>query len=371
MEIIKHAATPVTTYPLPVSQGDIQQSVLEAPALDPETRSRLLQLGHPMRGAARAAATRAALVVQLMEQGLGTLGTPHTEVLADPAALEEFNRKKQKEGTLASSLRVALDDSLRTQAELKNALTFLLPKIAPGLVADDDAAAGEPGSSPQMQNPADTDVSGLVWNSHGEFFAQIGELLEVLKNEWLSKYQDALAKFLDFYKKFSDIMEGLKPSASGDKGNVKIDFTEVHAELTKLAKEYGLDHNALASFSSEKEAQAFRDSLALPGLKVTGPGENGKFHVKMDVSAVDDLISSMENPNIPGWPLPSTLVMDSAQYNAWVSQKDSNMEQVKHISKVLGEKLNEMTQKYDNIVKILSSSIDKMSEANKAYVHNT
>jgi len=47
------------------------------------------------------------------------------------------------------------------------------------------------------------------------------------------------------------------------------------------------------------------------------------------------------------------------------------MEQIKHVSKVLGEKLNEMTQKYDNIVKILSSSIEKMSEANNAYVHNT
>ncbi|MNW17189.1 Cell invasion protein SipD [compost metagenome] len=63
--------------------------------------------------------------------------------------------------------------------------------------------------------------------------------------------------------------------------------------------------------------------------------------------------------------------MDSAAYNAWVTQKDSNVEQIKYVSKVLGEKLNEMTQKYDNIVKILSSTIDRMTEANKAYVQNT
>lgn len=371
MEISKHAATPVTTYPLQVSQGDIQQSVLEAPALDPETRSRLLQLGHPLRSAARAAATRAALVVQLMEQGLGTLGAPHTEVLADPAALEEFNRKKQKEGTLASSLRVALDDSLRTQAELKKALTFLLPKIAPGLVADEDAAAGEPGSSPLMQNPADTDVSGLVWNSHAEFFAQIGELLEVLKNEWLSKYQDALAKFLDFYKEFSDIMEKLKVKADGDKGDVLIGFGIVRKDLEALMKRYALPENALASFSSEAAAKSFKDSLGLPGLAVH-QADDGSFKVMMDLSAVDQLVKSMpEKPSYPGIGDDWSIAWDSARYNAWVSSKDSNMEQIKHVSKVLGEKLNEMTQKYDNIVKILSSSIDKMSEANKAYVHNT
>lgn len=370
MQISNHAVTPVATYPQQVQKGDIQPSMLEAAALDPETRSRLLQLGHPMRNAARAAATRAALVVQLKEQGLGTAGPPHTEVLADPAALEEFNRKKQKESTLASSLGVALEDSLRTQAELKKSLIFLLPKIAPGLMRDEERAAGEPDAEPFMQNPADTDVGGLVWNSHGEFFAQISALLEVLKSEWLSKYQETLATFLEFYKEFSDIMEGLKPSASGDKGDVKINFTKVFGELKALAQKYGKDSSAFASFPSMDAAVAFRDSLGLPGLVVDGPGTDGLYYVKMDLSSVESLMYHMKNPNHEV-PEKDGVVMDSAQYNAWVSQKDSNMEQIKHVSKVLGEKLNEMTQKYDNIVKILSSSIDKMSEANKAYVHNT
>lgn len=361
MEISKHAATPVTTYPPQVSPGDIQPGVLEAPALDPETRSRLMQLGNPMRHAARAASARAALVVQLKDQGLGTLGPPHTDILADPAALEEFNRKKNKETTLASSLRVALNDSLRTQAELKSALTFLLPKIAPGLMPDKDVASGKPGSQPLMQNPADSEVSGLVWNSHAEFFAQIGELLEVLKTEWLSKYQDALATFLEFYRELADIMEEIQVTAVGDKGDVKIEFGPITERLRDLMDRYRFfDGDALATFSSEEAAESFKTSLGLPGLSVVARPD-GTFGVMMDIKPVQDLILSM----------PLTARWNAAEYNAWVSSKDSNMEQIKHVSKVLGEKLNEMTQKYDNIVKILSSSIDKMSEANKAYVHNT
>lgn len=370
MQISNHAVTPVATYPQQVQKGDIQPSMLEAAALDPETRSRLLQLGHPMRNAARAAATRAALVVQLKEQGLGTAGPPHTEVLADPGALEEFNRKKQKESTLASSLGVALDDSLRTQAELKKALAFLLPKIAPGLMRDEEVAEGQPDAEYLMQNPADTDVSGLVWNSHSEFFAQIAELLEVLKSEWLSKYQDALANFLEFYKEFSDIMEQLKVKADGDKGDVLIGFGIVRKALDDLMKKYALPESALASFSSEAAAQSFKDSLGLPGLVVEEVDEGG-FKVMMDLSAVEQLFNSMPKNPFPNLGDDYSIVWDSARYNAWISSKDSNMEQIKHVSKVLGEKLNEMTQKYDNIVKILSSSIDKMSEANKAYVQNT
>jgi len=221
-----------------------------------------------------------------------------------------------------------------------------------------------------MQNPADTDVSGLVWNSHGEFFAQIGELLGVLKNEWLSKYQDALAKFLDFYKEFSDIMEQLKVKADGDKGDVLIGFGIVRKALDDLMKKYGLPENALASFSSKAAAQSFKDSLGLPGLAVH-EADDGSFKVMMDLSAVEQLHDSMPSNPWPGIGDDWSIVWDSARYNAWVSSKDSNMEQIKHVSKVLGEKLNEMTQKYDNIVKILSSSIDKMSEANKAYVHNS
>jgi len=352
-------------------QGDGKLASMEASALDPETRSRLLQLGRLVRTAWSAASTQVALSRQLADDGLGTLGPPHTDVLNDPVALEELSRKKHKERELATGLRKALDDSTRTQADLLRAFSFLLPQITQEIMPGDEPEIGLPGFQSPMQNPADMDASGLVWNSHADFFAQISALLEVLKTEWLSKYQDALAKFLEFYKEFSDIMEDLRPEADGDKGDVKINFREVYLKLKTLMADYGLDKNALASFTSEAAAKAFKDSLGLPGLNVSGPGTDGLYRVKMDLSAVQDIMTSMENPNLPGFTPPSSVKMDSAQYNAWISSKDSNMEQIKHISKVLGEKLNEMTQKYDNIVKILSSSIDKMSEANNAYVNNT
>jgi len=367
---ISTPAFATATHTSKATQGDVPVPVAEAPVLDPETRSRLQQLGRLVHGAWRASSAQVALSEQLKKEGVGTLGPPHTEVLEDPAKLEDLNKKKQKERELVSSLRKALDDSTRTQADLLAAFSFLLPQITVGIMPEDESDIGLPGFQSPMQNPADMDTSGLVWNSHAEFFAQISALLEVLKTEWLSKYQETLSKFLEFYKEFSDIMEGLKPVASGDKGDVKINFTKVFEELKDLAERYGLDANAFASFSTKEAAEAFRTSLNLPGLVIDGPGEGGLYHVKMDLTAVTDLMHHMKNPNHE-YPEPGGVIMDSAQYNAWVSQKDSNMEQIKHVSKVLGEKLNEMTQKFDNIVKILSSSIDKMSGANKTYVDNT
>ncbi|MDQ1107932.1 hypothetical protein QE424_001091 [Stenotrophomonas rhizophila] len=347
-------------------QSEVQSAALEAPAMHPEVLSRLLQFARLARSASAAAARQMALSDEVKTVRLGTMGPPVLEALNDPVALEELKRKKQKESELASEMGRALQDSNRSQLDLLRAFPFLMPQV----VLEDENGVGLPGFQSPMENPADMDTSGLVWNSHADFFAQISALLEVLKTEWLSKYQETLSKFLEFYKEFSDIMEGLKPVASGDKGDVKINFTEVFKELKDLAQRYGMDENAFASFSSKEAAEAFRNSLNLPGLVIDGPGDGGLFHVKMDLTAVTDLMHHMKNPNHE-YPEPGGVIMDSAQYNAWVSQKDSNMEQIKHVSKVLGEKLNEMTQKFDNIVKILSSSIDKMSEANNAYVHNT
>lgn len=364
---IDTATAVMSMRPLHALQGEVKQAALEAPALDPETHSRLLQLGHLARSARTSAAQQIRLAQELATTGLAAAGPTTVESLNDAVAMEELKRRQQKESELVAGLRHALHGASRTQDDMVRAIGFLMPKI---LIEEEDSA-GLPGFQSPMKNPADLDMSGLIWNSHADFFEQISALLGVLQTEWLSKYQDALAKFLEFYKEFSDIMEKIYPSASGDKGDVHVDFNVPHGELKALIEEYGLDTNSLADFGSQAAADAFKESLGLPGLTVTGPGADGRWHVKMDLSAAKDLKKSMEHGFIPGNPNPGGIVFDSAQYNAWVSAKDSNMEQIKHVSKVLGEKLNEMTQKYDNIVKILSSTIDKMSEANNSYVHNT
>lgn len=233
---------------------------------------------------------------------------------------------------------------------------------------EDEEGVTTPGFMSPMESP-EVDTGGLIWNSHADFYAQISALLGVLQTEWLSKYQDALGTYLEFYQKLADLMENIPTKAVGDKGNVLVDFSLVHGQLEQLAKEYGLDANSLANFPSKEAADAFKESMGLSSLKVTGPGADGRWHVKMDTSAVVQLYTSMESAITPGKPWPTGETMDSAQYNAWLSSKDSNMEQIKHVSKVLGEKLSEMTQKYDNIVKILSSTIEKIAEADMSFVH--
>ncbi|WP_312327577.1 IpaD/SipD/SspD family type III secretion system needle tip protein [Stenotrophomonas sp.] len=320
-----------------IQTAETPEASLEAASLDPELQSRLRQLNGMARGAQRDAIV------------FGPIASEHEAGLPDQRDMFE-----------AAYMRTQ-----QSQSDLLRALNFLMPRAFGESGSEEESQLEEGGSG----SAKDLDAGGLVWSSHAQFFEQISALIAILQSEYLSKFQDALSQFLVFYDRFSNIMEMLKPVASGDKGDITIDFTLVHAELKRLANETLNDSMVLGKFTSQAAAEAFMKSVGLPGLNLYGPGADGVYRLTMDTSAVDDLVSSMEDKN--GDPLPKDHKMDSAQYNAWISAKDSNMEQVKHVSKVLGEKLNEATQKFDNIVKILSSSIDKMTEANMSYVRNT
>jgi type III secretion system IpaD/SipD/SspD family effector len=344
--------------PTIAKQADANQASAEAVVQPKEAYSRLKQVGQLLQASRSAALMQIARCNQLAVEGLGRVDPTHAEVLRNPELMEDFRRKQRREADLVTSSQQVLSKSDRTQADLSRALIFLMPHLRP---AEEEDGISLPGFNSPMKDPSALDTSGLIWDSHSDFYAQISAMISVLQSEWLSEYQDALGKFLEFYQEFSDIMEKLKFEARNDKGDVDVDFKEVKAALTTLAAKYGMNGEALGTFSSRQQADAFKASLGLPDLVVTESG--GVFYVKMDLSAVNSIKDSMTVP-ADG----SKFWMDAAHYNSWISAKDSNMEQIKHVSKVLGEKLSEMTQKFDNIVKILSSTIDKITEADKSFL---
>ncbi len=352
------------------------QHATELPTLDPATTAKLSQaqvfldnMRHAwakqsqaaMRHTAQLQASQQHALAAAVQLGLEvaptTLSPFSSELLAHPEVLEDLKKQREREARLSVELDDSIDATRRPMMDLLRVLGFL----SFGETREERPAA----EGPPLIDSASKDASGLVWNSHSEFYEQIGLLLAALKQNWLSKYQDAMKKFLEFYQEFSDIMEDIKFDGVGDKGDVKMDFSEVQERLKLLMIKYGLSSGGLASFDSAEAAKAFKDSLGLPGLTIVSV--NGKHMVMMDLSSVSQIIKSMNHPLHPD--LDPVFTVDSAKYNAWVSAKDSNVEQIKHTSKVLGEKLSETTQQFDNIVKILSSTIDKITDADMSFVN--
>lgn len=379
---ITNSATYGTHRHRPADAAPEAQKGEAIPAIDDQTNARLATLhvllaniGRAANGQMHAAmryvghlATaqqlNAALAAQLgVTAPPSLLGAQNSEIVAHPEIAEELKRHRERErdreNGLANSLRSAMDGMQRPMAELLRFLNFMDFKDFTPTREERPGEDDEP-----VINPHDKDASGLVWNSHSEFYEMIGQLLAALQQNWMSKYQDAMAKFLEFYEEFSEALDLIEHGTSGYDNEVLVDFDKMEKALKDLMDEFKLDKNALASFGTRSGADAFIKSLGLPGLKVspeTGVPADGKYRVMIDLSAVQEIVTSVEKFNgMNRW--------DVARYNAWVAKKDGNVEEIKHTSKVLGEKLNEMTQKFDNIVKILSSTIDKITEADMSFV---
>lgn len=203
------------------------------------------------------------------------------------------------------------------------------------------------------------EIASLPPESRGQFDDQI-EAIDKLKEEWLKKYEQALAKYIEFFREFSEIMAKLKDgvTADSDPNFINLNLKSLSDALYALEAKYKLASNGLASFASQKQADDFIKELNLSGLTVKRDGN--KYVVMIDTKPVFDLNKSF--PNTAKW--------DMAKYNAWLSAKDSYVETLQHPTKVLAEKYSRKVQDFDALFKLLSAQIESTSEADKTVARN-
>jgi hypothetical protein len=160
-------------------------------------------------------------------------------------------------------------------------------------------------------------------------------------------------------------MAGLKDAISaGANGNVTVKFTALRTALQTMLGTYG--PSALGEFTSRATAERFlRDAgLSSAEFPITALG-GGKFGIGMPESVVQDVITSM----VPKVATDNEEHWDTAKYNAWLSGKDSHVEKLQHYSQVLAERFSRVNDILNNLIKVLSATIDSITEADKSFVH--
>lgn len=208
--------------------------------------------------------------------------------------------------------------------------------------------------------------------SHNDFFQDISGAMDRLQAGWVDPNQQALQKYLEFFQEFSRIMAGLKDAVgAGADGKVQVRFAALRASLEGMLHRYGPD--ALGVFTSQATAEKFlRDAGLSPSdFAITRLG-NGQFGIGMPENVVWDVINSMDvgaafPPALGPGNFP--LEWDSARYNAWLSGKDSHVEKLQHFSQVLAERFSRVNDILNNLIKVLSATIDSITEADKAFIH--
>ncbi len=251
------------------------------------------------------------------------------------------------------------------------------------------AAAGIPLSTGQKQALSELfSVSGFYMLAHvrqapsgvdlsdAELWEMVTDKISATGEHYLGVYENVVAVYTRFYQDYSNILSALGgwllPGKDGN--NVKLDVTSLMQALNQLLQEYGSPSEKTVLFpaqsggtligATETEARQWLEELNLPEtcLKPVGTG----YVVLVDLTPVQKMVDDLNGLGRPGDD--SKLEMDNAKYQAWQSGFKAQEENMKTTLQTLTQKYSNANSLYDNLVKVLSSTISSCMEAAKSFL---
>ncbi|WP_105266856.1 MULTISPECIES: type III secretion system needle tip protein SctA [unclassified Escherichia] len=251
------------------------------------------------------------------------------------------------------------------------------------------AAAGIPLSAGQKQALSELfSVSGFYMLAHvrqapsgvdlsdAELWEMVTDKISATGEHYLGVYENVVAVYTRFYQDYSNILSALGGwlLAGKDGNNVKLDVMSLMQALNQLLQEYGSPSEKTVLFpaqsggtligATETEARQWLEELNLPEtcLKPVGTG----YVVLVDLTPVQKMVDDLNGLGRPGDD--SKLEMDNAKYQAWQSGFKAQEENMKTTLQTLTQKYSNANSLYDNLVKVLSSTISSCMEAAKSFL---
>lgn len=221
-------------------------------------------------------------------------------------------------------------------------------------------------STAPMAQPRTTISDAEIWDMVSQNISAIGD-------NYLGVYENVVAVYTDFYQAFSDILSKMGGWLSpGKDGNtVKLNVNALKSEISNLINKYNQINKNTILFPSQTgsgvttatkaEAEQWIKELNLPDscLKSSGSG----FVVLVDMGPLDKMVSDLN-----GIGSGSALELDNAKYQAWQSGFKAQEENLKTTLQTLTQKYSNANSLYDNLVKVLSSTISSSLETAKSFL---
>lgn len=319
-----------------------------------------------------------------------TAASDHVETTAAPPVTEPRGadiislsqaaaKAQQAQQTLRSTLPVSEennDERTLARQQLTSSLNALA-KSGVSLSAEQNESLRSAFSAPalalfsasSMAQPKATISDVKIWEMISDSISAIGD-------NYLGVYENVVAVYTDFYQAFSDILSKmggwLLPGKDGN--TVKLDVTSLKNDLNSLISKYDQTNKNTILFptqtgssvkgATEAEARQWLSDLNLPDscLKSTSSG----YVVIVDLAPLRKMVTDITGLGAAG--SDSKLEMDNAKYQAWQSGFKAQEENLKTTLQTLTQKYSNANSLYDNLVKVLSSTISSSLETAKSFL---
>ncbi|ECG8607827.1 SPI-1 type III secretion system needle tip complex protein SipD [Salmonella enterica subsp. salamae] len=316
-----------------------------------------------------------------------TAASDHVETTAAPSTTEPRGadiislsqaaaKAQQAQQTLRSTLPVSEennDERTLARQQLTSSLNAL-EKSGISLSAEQHEVLRNAFSAPALALFSTAPMAQpRVTISDAEIWDMVSQNISAIGDNYLGVYENVVAVYTDFYQAFSDILSKMGGWLSpGKDGNtVKLNVNALKSEISNLINKYNqINKNTIlfptqtgggVTTASRAEAEQWIKELNLPDscLKSSGSG----FVVLVDMGPLDKMVSDLN-----GIGSGSALELDNAKYQAWQSGFKAQEENLKTTLQTLTQKYSNANSLYDNLVKVLSSTISSSLETAKSFL---
>lgn len=209
--------------------------------------------------------------------------------------------------------------------------------------------------------------------SNAELWEKIAEMIGKMKDDYLTVYGDAADKYLKFNDAISKIVAKLSTwIKADDKGEkVTLDVAALKAALEEVKAAFELPNPAAVLFppqgkdadgiegTTKEAAEKWLKDLGLPERSLKEqPEGSGKYVVVIDTAPLDRMIENV----------PASGVMNPFELDIWRSGFTSQENLIKTSMQSLMQRYSTANSVYDNLVKILSATINATLEVCKGYL---
>lgn len=263
-----------------------------------------------------------------------------------------------------------------------------------GLLSPDVQLDGAEQQNSLFDSLKNATAGGTGPSSSWDICESVADAIGGMGSDYLDVFQQAVEKYAEFYRDFSDFMAKLKDyMANGLKEGQQLDAKAFLIELQKLMNKYASGSASKLypenGSAGKEESEAWCREMGLDPDKCLHRLGDGSYEVRIDISplqAIYDSVSPIEklpDPTKPGAPDfnppynaddPNNYIFmqmncNSAQWAAWQAGLDMQKDTIQTGMQTLTQKYSNANSTYDNLVKVLSSTITSLLDCDKGFLN--
>ena len=207
---------------------------------------------------------------------------------------------------------------------------------------------------------------------------KVSDVIDSMSESYLDVFQKAVKKNAAFYKEFSDFMSSLTQFISADGDKTILNGKEFQKALQDKMDKYPVPGLSTTLFPVQHDPE--NGSISRNGDEIKGASldeceawarefglstdnciyqlDDGTYIVHIDISPLTNINNSAKNENMS---------FNAAQWSAWQTGIDMQKDQIQNSMQTLTQKFANAHSTFDNLVKILSSTISSLLECDKQF----